>query len=340
MFLQTDVALTGINFNRDSIKLALDAVNGAVKKIDLMMFKFDYKPLADALIAAHTRGVTIRAIIDARSLTFCMPDTDVNVPDYLVCHGIETYIYNDVPNILHCKFILVDDYAVITGSQNFFQNDILHDYEMLMRLEGKVNAPFYSNISNYFDSVLRDERTTVHKCEHKKIFQDEKNDFVHETKIISQPFSVHVEQLFFSPETDAKSMVLETIKRATERIIVTEAFFFEAPDVANALIDSLKKGVEVKVLTNLFRNRTTFYRYLQNNGINMAMYCLDNSLMHHKTILIDNNIVFTGSLNLFPRSLNFDREFAVLIESEKLNKILDEQFQVICNDSYAMKFCH
>ena len=53
----------------------------------------------------------------------------------------------------------------------------------------------------------------VNSCEHKKIFQDEKNAFVHETKSISQPFSVHVEQLFFSPETDAKSMVLEPAGR-------------------------------------------------------------------------------------------------------------------------------
>lgn len=334
------VSMADIRFNKDSIKIALDAVSNAVNKIDLMMFKFDYKPLADALIAAHDRGVKVRAVIDVRSLTFCMPGTDINVPDYLISHGIETYIYDDVPNILHCKFILIDDYAVITGSQNFFQNDILHDYEMLMRLESQIGDSFYGNIAHYFDTVLKDGHTIVHRCDHKKIFQDTKNDFEYEGKFFSQPFSVHVEQLFFSPETDSKTMVLETIRRATKKIIVMEAFFFDEYTVANALIDSLKRGVEVKVLTNLLKNRMPFHRYLQDNGINIGMYCLDNSLMHHKTILIDDDIVFTGSLNLFPRSLSFDREFAVLIQNEELHQILYQQFQVIWNNPYVMKFCH
>jgi len=51
----------------DGIKLMLDTVAAAQKSIDIMIFRFDLKPMEKALEAAATRGVAIRALIARES---------------------------------------------------------------------------------------------------------------------------------------------------------------------------------------------------------------------------------------------------------------------------------
>ena len=48
--------------------------------------------------------------------------------------------------------------------------------------------------------------------------------------------------------------------------------------------------------------------------------------------MIDNNKVLTGSVNLFERSLKYDRELFMMIESEELNSILKSQFNIMWSD--------
>jgi phosphatidylserine/phosphatidylglycerophosphate/cardiolipin synthase-like enzyme len=48
---------------RDGIKAVVSAVEGATKALDLIIFRFDLKPLEKAIDAAVRRGVTVRALI-------------------------------------------------------------------------------------------------------------------------------------------------------------------------------------------------------------------------------------------------------------------------------------
>jgi cardiolipin synthase len=48
---------------RDGIKAVVSAVEGATKTLDLIIFRFDLKPLEKAIDAAVRRGVTVRALI-------------------------------------------------------------------------------------------------------------------------------------------------------------------------------------------------------------------------------------------------------------------------------------
>jgi cardiolipin synthase len=48
---------------RDGIKAVLTAVEAATKTLDLIIFRFDLKPLEKAIDAAVARGVTVRALI-------------------------------------------------------------------------------------------------------------------------------------------------------------------------------------------------------------------------------------------------------------------------------------
>ena len=47
----------------DGIKPLLETIDGSQKSIDIMIFRFDLKPLEKALHAARERGVVVRALI-------------------------------------------------------------------------------------------------------------------------------------------------------------------------------------------------------------------------------------------------------------------------------------
>ena len=46
--------------------------------------------------------------------------------------------------------------------------------------------------------------------------------------------------------------------------------------------------------------------------------------LHAKTMTIDDNLIFVGSLNLDPRSFDLNTEMGVLVHSEKLSRMLSK----------------
>jgi phosphatidylserine/phosphatidylglycerophosphate/cardiolipin synthase-like enzyme len=103
-----------------------EQIDHARHSIDVMVFLFEWKPLADALVRAHERGVRIRVVTDKRSSVW-MADShgkklNMSAIEYLIRQGIETRIYkstSNAPSIMHHKAILIDDDATLIGSFNF-----------------------------------------------------------------------------------------------------------------------------------------------------------------------------------------------------------------------------
>lgn len=118
VYFSSDVALTAVATTTTTTVMEaalLDLLNNATNSIDVAIFGFDRASLRDALIAAHSRGVTVRVIGD---------DDTIADPRYgpyyqaLVDAGIPV-----VPDILsylqHNKFAVIDDQITWTGSTNW-----------------------------------------------------------------------------------------------------------------------------------------------------------------------------------------------------------------------------
>lgn len=86
----------------------------AKKSIDLCVFSFTNDDLANEIIAAHKRGVTVRLITDDEAMKGKGADSqrcsDAGIPTR--CDSEEKYH-------MHNKFMLVDQKFLLTGSFNW-----------------------------------------------------------------------------------------------------------------------------------------------------------------------------------------------------------------------------
>ena len=131
-------------------KFVIEEINKAKKEINIMVFWFTWKPIADALLRALARGVNINLILDSRSTEKKIQDVDVEkeliVPKYLLENGFKREkikIYNG--ELLHHKIILFDDENVLMGSCNFFNGSIKrHEEHYMLAISDELYDTFYN----------------------------------------------------------------------------------------------------------------------------------------------------------------------------------------------------
>ncbi len=89
-------------------------------------YSFTSKPIAEALVRAHQRGVKISVILDKSQRTEKYTEAD-----FIANYGIPTYI-DDKHAIAHSKIMIIDASTIITGSFNFTTSAELHNAENLL----------------------------------------------------------------------------------------------------------------------------------------------------------------------------------------------------------------
>lgn len=122
-------------------------------------------------------------------------------------------------------------------------------------------------------------------------------------------------QVGFSPEGSARQLVLETITGAQTSIQML-AYAFQAPDIAQALADASRRGVQVRIVVDKKRNQGRASRaamYLvTRHGV--ALRTNDRFHLHHdKSIVVDGHTVETGSFNFAPSAETRNSENVVVI---------------------------
>jgi cardiolipin synthase len=119
---------------------------------------------------------------------------------------------------------------------------------------------------------------------------------------------------------------------SVERLWITDAYLVAPPRLFQALRDSARDGVDVRLLVPgssdipLIRNLSRIgYRDLLRSGV--RIYEWDGPMLHAKTIMCDNRWVRVGSSNLNPSSLLGNYELDVLIEDPGLAQAMENQFR-------------
>jgi phosphatidylserine/phosphatidylglycerophosphate/cardiolipin synthase-like enzyme len=97
-------------------------IRNAKNEIKLELYEFSYKPLADALINARNRNVSIKVILE--------PSVYNNniMFSYLLNNGIDVSWATKF-RITHSKFMIVDNSVVLVGSINWSENSMKNNRE-------------------------------------------------------------------------------------------------------------------------------------------------------------------------------------------------------------------
>ena len=122
-------------------------------------------------------------------------------------------------------------------------------------------------------------------------------------------------------------ILLNAIYMADRELILTTAYFVPDESLQRALISAARRGVDVTIVvparvdSRLVRLASRpFLRELVASGVHVARY--RDGMLHTKSISIDFDTSFFGSLNLDPRSLHLNFEIMLAVFDDAFTKDL------------------
>jgi phosphatidylserine/phosphatidylglycerophosphate/cardiolipin synthase-like enzyme len=104
-------------------------------------------------------------------------------------------------------------------------------------------------------------------------------------------------RLYFSPNGGGTEGIISEIRHARAEVLV-QAYSFTSAPIAKALLDARKRGVKVTVILDKSQRNANYSAadFLRNSGI--ATYIdAKHAIAHNKIMIVDREIVITGSFN-------------------------------------------
>jgi phosphatidylserine/phosphatidylglycerophosphate/cardiolipin synthase-like enzyme len=269
------------------------AIADARYSVDMAVMHLDLWSLRDALIEADRRGVRIRLVVD---------DHYIDEPEVqaLIDLGIPV-LADRRGSLMHHKFTIIDHMDVWTGSMNYTVNGAYRNDNNLIHLRSYKLAQSYSR-------------------EFEEMFKDRNFGALSEA---DTPFprvnlnGMEVE-VYFSPDDEVAERLQSLIAMAEERIDFL-AFVFTSDPIAQALIAQESDGVMVRgvIERGQANNSGSEVGRLLLAGVDLRLDANQNK-MHHKVIVIDGEIVVTGSYNFSRNAEEDNDENVVILHSEEI----------------------
>lgn len=105
-------------------------IDNAAKRIDVAVYTFTSRPLAQALVDACERGVRVRVLLDPAQAA-----GKYSKANYLANYGVDVRTEKGA-GLMHHKFALIDDSILITGSFNWTASAEAENDENILLLKG------------------------------------------------------------------------------------------------------------------------------------------------------------------------------------------------------------
>ncbi|MFO8035532.1 MAG: phospholipase D-like domain-containing protein [Anaerolineales bacterium] len=280
-----------------------EAIEQARFQVDLAIYRLDLWNVRDALLQAHRRGVNVRVVTESDL-------ADEEEIQSLLSAGIPVK-GDQGPGLMHQKFMIIDQEHVWTGSMNYTLQGVYRNDNNLIH----VSAPSLAeNYETEFNEMFEDQ-----------LFGDMvRSDTPHPLLEIQ---GAQIET-YFSPDDNPRERILALIRGAEEQILFL-AFSFTSDSLAQAMIERSQAGVTVQGVLDTsqsYNDAGSEWERFQESGLDVR---LDGNpeKMHHKCILIDKEIVITGSYNFTESAENKNDENVLIIRSSALADDFIQEFQ-------------
>ncbi|MBN1260830.1 MAG: DUF1669 domain-containing protein [Anaerolineae bacterium] len=285
-------------------EVLIAALDGAEKTVDVAIFDLDLDGIAAALIRAMERGVTVRLVTDGDY-------TDETAVQDLSQAGIPVAADGD-DAFMHDKFIVIDGLQVWTGSMNFTYNGVYRNDNNLVRF---TSSRLAENYTAEFEEMFGERqfgRGSPAETPHPQVELD----------------GVLVEN-YFAPEDDIPRRLTPILESAKSEILFL-AFTFTDNDLAALLGQKAREGLEVRgvVESRNVSDTGSDFDTLRQSGVDLLQ---DGNpyIMHHKVIIVDRELVITGSYNFTRSASEFNDENVVIIHSSDIAGAFVQEFQRI-----------
>jgi len=132
--------------------------------------------------------------------------------------------------------------------------------------------------------------------------------------------------VFFSPNGGCTAAIIDTINKAKSEVLV-QAYIFTSEPIAKALLGAHKKGVKVFVILDKSQKKDGYSSatFFANQGI-PAFIDSYHARAHDKVMIIDKEIVITGSFNFSKSAETHNSENVLIIQSHELANLYRENW--------------
>ena len=303
-------------------------IRAAKKSVNLETYIFQPdragRMIADALIAAARNGVEVRLLVDAFGSKFEglqkeFEDAGVQARKY---RPVRIFAIYKVGRRTHRKILVVDGRIAYTGGVGIDERwlgDARNHNEWRdtqVRVEGPVAAQMQAIFSEDWTfttgEILAGER------------------FYPKVEAQGGILSQAIKASRGDSTSLSKMLFFIAIKSATKSILIENAYFLPDAQVRKALIDAEKRGVDVQIIVpgrniDLPMVRLASWKHygeLLKGGVRIWEY--EPTMLHNKTMVVDDIYSTVGSINFVARSMNtnaeeslafYDRDFAAKMEA-------------------------
>ena len=282
-----------------------EAIDRARFRVDLAAYDFNLWSLRSALIRAHQRGVSVRVVAEGDHLS------REEFQD-LIEAGIPV-IPDPNPGLMHDKLILMDSSELWMGSMNFTLNGVYRHDNHLLRI---YSIPLVENYRMEFEEMFENQ-----------LFGTRIQDNTPHPVVVEHGSRI---ETFFSPDDQPRQRIEEVLAGADQSIEFL-AFSFTSDSLAEIILERAARGVRVRGVFDQSQISPRFgaeYARFKEEGVDV---CQDGSpeKMHHKLILVDGEIVITGSYNLTESAEKENDENLLIIHNARMAEIFQAEFERI-----------
>lgn len=298
--------------NPDQILGSIEAklinnINQAQTFIHIAAFEFNLTPVAEALIAAHDRGVEVQWVTDDEN--GIEADTEDGHGQFAMLQDAGIEVKDDGRSaLMHNKFWIFDGQIVWTGSTNITQNGMFRNNNNTIVIRSARLASIYEN---EFQEMWAGQ------------FGPKSPSTVDQQSLSIDGVPI---QVLFGSEDDAIEHIIPYVEAAQSSIRFM-AFSFTQDDLGDAILARAEAGVD---LAGIFETRGSETSSSELGKLFCAGYPMrqdgNPNTFHHKVIVIDGKVVITGSLNFSENADKSNDENVIIITDPEIAKLYLQEF--------------
>ena len=281
----------------------------AQRSLDVADYDFDLANVADAMVRAKQRGVTVRMVTDGDTVRNTRQQAIQDAFVKLKQAGIPVIDDGDRNGIMHNKFTVVDGEWVQTGSWNYTDGDTYR-------------------LNNHAIVIRSRELAANYTVEFNELFEKRQFGATSDRAIPNPTVTISGTRVetCFAPEGKCADRIVATLNGAG-RSIHFLAFSFTSDKIAAPMLAKAKAGLPVSGVFETTGSNTSFSEYGKMKQQGLDVYQDGNPwVMHHKVIIVDERIVILGSFNFSDNADKDNDENLLIVDNPELARAFKAEF--------------
>jgi|SRR5690606_10645239 len=278
----------------DLKKAIIDFIDGAQRYLDIAVQELDNWEIADAIIRARQRKVTVNIVKEADYLRSTPGLKDPYTPGGSLeanreinnaLNRANINVKTDYnTSIFHQKFIIRDRSALLTGSTNFTTTGVTKNLNHIVTVENIDIAKIYRKEYNEIMQGHFGKLNEGHDEAPKDIMVD----------------NVPV-RILFAPDHNPEMEIMKQMLKASSSIDFAIFTFSQSSGIDDTMIAQSERGLKIRgALDGKAANQVwAATRPVKNAGADL--YAIPSSSvigkLHHKLMVLDGQVIIAGSFN-------------------------------------------